>query len=51
MARKAGKIYGADLDSNSNKSSQVVNRNGGNQIWNDESKDNPHTIVVSVINK
>lgn len=50
MARKAGKIYGADIDSNS-KNSPVVNRersaNGGNQIWKDEeSKDNLHPLVL-----
>lgn len=40
MARKAGKIYGAEIEANS-KNSPVVNRsaNGGNQIWNEVSKD------------
>lgn len=40
MARKAGKIYGAEIEANS-RSSPIVNRsaNGGNQIWDDDSKD------------
>jgi hypothetical protein len=52
MARKAGKIYGTEIEQNSRNSPQSNRANGGNQIWNEESKDkNLHNNVKDISRK